>query len=72
MNAYSVNYNSTVAFWYSKYAGVKANPPGCIAAPSVHIGFPLWFFDRAQVDSLATAIFNTWQLPLIQESSSTD
>ena len=53
MKSWSVNYNSTVAFWYSKYASVQATPPGCIAAPSVHIGFPLWFFDRSQVDSLA-------------------
>jgi hypothetical protein len=72
MNAHSVVYNSTVAFWYTKYADVEASPPGCIAAPSVHIGFPLWFFDRAQVDSLSTAIFNVWQLPLVQDETSSD
>jgi hypothetical protein len=38
----------------------------------VHIGFPLWFFDRAQVDSLSTAIFNVWQLPLVQDETSSD
>ncbi|MCK4549308.1 MAG: hypothetical protein KAU49_04035 [Candidatus Krumholzibacteria bacterium] len=72
MNSWSVVFNSTVAFWYSKYAGVKASPAGCIAAPSVHIGFPLWFFDRAQVDSLSTAIFKTWQLPLVQDDFVSD
>ena len=66
MNSRSVVYNATVAFWYTKYADVQATPPACIAAPSVHIGFPLWFFDRAQVDSLSTAIFNVWQLPLVE------
>ncbi len=72
MNASSVNYNSTVAFWYSKYDKVKASPAGCIAAPSVHIGFPLWFFNREQVDSLATAIFNEWQLPLVADDFNSD
>jgi hypothetical protein len=65
--SYSLVYNSAVAFWYSKYAGIEAGPPGCVAAPSVHFGLPLWFFDREQVDSIATAIFNVWQLPLIDE-----
>ena len=72
MNSWSVVHNTTVAFWYSKYSGVKASPAGCIAAPSVHIGFPLWFFDRTQVDSLSTAIFNTWQLPLVQDDFISD
>ncbi len=72
MNSYSVVYNSTVAFWYTKYAEVQASQPGCIAAPSVHLGFPLWFFDRAQADSLATAVFNVWQLPLVQHETFSD
>jgi hypothetical protein len=72
MNSWSLVYQSTVAFWYSKYAEVKAIPDGCVAAPSVHFGFPLWFFDRTQVDSLATAIFKTWQLPLTTDGISTD
>ncbi len=67
MHARSLVYNSTVAFWHTRYAEVKASPPGCVAAPSLHIGFPLWFFDRAQVDSLATAVFNVWQIPLFQD-----
>jgi hypothetical protein len=68
MNAWSVVYNSSVAFWHTRYADVRATAPGCIAAPSVHIGFPLWFFDRDQVDSLATAIFTQWQLPLVESN----
>ncbi len=67
MSSWSLVYQSTVAFWYTKYAEVEAIPPGCVAAPSVHFGFPLWFFDREQVDSLSTAIFKTWQVPLMQD-----
>jgi len=66
MYSYSVVHESTVAFWHTRYAHVKASPPGCVAAPSVHFGFPLWFFDRAQVDSLAGAIFNVWQLETVE------
>ena len=66
MNYWSVVYNATIAFWYTKYAEVQASPEGCIAAPSVHLGFPLWFIDRAQADSLATSIFTVWQLPLVE------
>ena len=72
MNSWSVVHNATVAFWYSKYASVQASPPGCVAAPSVHIGFPLWFFNRAQVDSLATTIFHQWQLPLVEDEFTSD
>jgi hypothetical protein len=72
MNSHSVVYQSTVAFWYTKYAEIQASPPGCIAAPSVHIGFPLWFFNRDQVDSLATAIFTTWEIPLVTDDLLSD
>lgn len=67
MNTRSVVTDATVAFWYTRYADVEAMPPGCVAAPSVHLGFPLWFFNREQADSLATAIFHTWQLPLVED-----
>jgi hypothetical protein len=51
---------SVVAFWTTKYADVVAPVPGAIAAPSVHFGLPLWFFDRAQVDSIADVVFGEW------------
>jgi hypothetical protein len=70
--SFSVVSDASMAFWYSKYAEVKATPPGCIEAPSVHMGFPLWFFNREQADSLATAIFKVWQLPLIDEQTASD
>jgi len=56
-----------VAFWYSRHAHVNAGRPGCVAAPSVHFGFPLWFFDRLQADSAATAVFDVWQLETLSD-----
>ena len=52
--------NVTVAFWTTKHAGVTAPVDGAVAAPSVHFGVPLWFFNRAQVDSIADAVFTAW------------
>ncbi len=54
--------DQTVAFWTTKYADVCPMAEGAVAAPSVHFGFPLWYFDRAQVDSIATVIFQTWNI----------
>jgi len=50
----------TFAFWTTKYAHIRADFPGTVAAPSVHFGVPLWYFDRAQVDSIADVIFEMW------------
>ena len=72
MYSNSLVYNAAVAFWHTRYADVQASPPGCIGAPSVHIGFPLWFFNRSQADSLATAIFKVWQLPLVEDQLTSD
>jgi hypothetical protein len=54
--------NATVAFWTTKYASVVANAPGAVAAPSVQFGLPLYFFDRAQTDSIADVIFKEWHI----------
>ncbi|MDD3642252.1 MAG: hypothetical protein PHQ19_02150 [Candidatus Krumholzibacteria bacterium] len=64
MNTRSVLNEQPIAFWHTRYAGVVPSPPGCVAAPSVHFGMPLWYFNRAQVDSIARAIFNVWQIPV--------
>jgi len=52
--------NATVAFWTTKHADVTAPVPGAVAAPSVHFGLPLWYFNRAQVDSIADVVFSAW------------
>lgn len=56
----SVVDNATIAFWSTKYSSVIADAPGAFAAPNVHFGVPLWFFDRAEVDSIADVIFRAW------------
>jgi hypothetical protein len=54
----------TVAIWVNKYSHIVPDVTGgvAVAAPSVHLGFPLWFFDHDSADSLATVIFNEWQI----------
>jgi hypothetical protein len=59
-NAVSAVDKTVIAFWTTKYAGVVAPAPGAIAASSVHFGLPLWFFNRAQVDSIADVVFGEW------------
>jgi hypothetical protein len=57
---------TVIAFWTTKYADVAAPVPGAIAAPSVHFGLPLWFFNRAQVDSIADVVFGEWGIRVDQ------
>lgn len=59
-NATSVIDGETIAFWITSHADIVPPVPGGTAAPSIHCGFPLWFFDRAQADSLADAVFLEW------------
>jgi hypothetical protein len=54
--------NAVIAFWTTKYADVPPPVPGAVSAPSVQFGLPLWFFDRAEVDSIADAVFTEWQI----------
>jgi hypothetical protein len=51
-----------VALWVAKYDDVVpdvASGPA-VAAPSFHFGFPLWFFRRSSVDSIAAVVFDEW------------
>ena len=55
-------HRQSVALWLTKYASVDADGDGggCIPARSAHIGFELWFFERAGVNRLVDAIFDEW------------
>jgi len=52
----------TIALWVTRYEDIVPDTPGGIAAPSVHLGFPPWYFRRESVDSIAAAIFERWGL----------
>ncbi|HVO76614.1 MAG TPA: hypothetical protein VMT60_01390, partial [Candidatus Bathyarchaeia archaeon] len=53
--------NTAIALWLTKYQNVDPDGPGPgVAAPSVHFGFELWFFDRAEVNQLIDTIFALW------------
>lgn len=61
-SSFSLMDHSPIALWMSKYSDV-ASPSGTnVPARSVHFGVPLWYFDRAQVDSIASVIFEEWQI----------
>jgi hypothetical protein len=53
-----------VALWVTKHADVVPEVSGgnSVAAPSVHFGFPLWFFRPSAADSIADAIFDRWMI----------
>jgi hypothetical protein len=53
---------AVVAFWTTKYADVRPDIEGAVAAPCVHFGLPLWYFNRAQVNAIADVIFKEWQI----------
>lgn len=65
-NSYSVLNNQAIALWVTKYEDIIPDiPPEYeegVAAPSFHFGFPLWFFDRNQVDAIIDIIFDEWGL----------
>jgi hypothetical protein len=61
-NVLSAVNGDVVAFWTTKYQNIVADADGAVDAPSVHFGFPLWFFNRAQVDSITDVIFDEWNI----------
>jgi hypothetical protein len=58
--------NTAIALWLTKYENVDPDESGPgIAAPSVHFGFELWFFDRAEVNQLIDVIFTKWGIKAV-------
>lgn len=63
-NTLSAIDDCAVAIWISKYDDVVPDVGSgvAVAAPSLHFGLPLWFFNRAQVDSIIDVVFTEWQI----------
>ena len=58
--------NTAIALWLTKYQNVDPDESGPgVAAPSVHIGFELWFFNRAAVNQLIDVIFTKWGIKAV-------
>ena len=61
-NITSPLHHQAIAIWVTKYEDVlpevAAGP--AVAAPSVHMGFPLWFFDHDKANQIADVIFEEW------------
>jgi hypothetical protein len=58
----SVLNDCPVAIWISRYEDIvpEVTTGVAIAAPSLHFGFPLWFFRQTSADSIACALFDLW------------
>jgi hypothetical protein len=56
--------HAATGLWITKYDDVvpAAGSGIAVAAPSFHFGLPLWFFNRAQVDSIMDVVFDEWQI----------
>ena len=63
-NTTSALNRQAVGLWVTKYANVKPDPISgvAVAAPSIHLGFELWYFDRTQGRAIITAMFRKWQI----------
>jgi hypothetical protein len=65
-NSISPVNRSTIAIWLKKHANVVPDIPPesglAVAAPSVHFGIPLWFFDHEAVENIADVVFEEWQI----------
>ena len=50
-----------IALWLTKYQNVDPDDAGAgVAAPSVHFGFELWFFDHTTVKTIIDIVFDKW------------
>jgi hypothetical protein len=64
MNNLSPLDHQTIAIWVTKYRDVMPDVilGPAVAAPSAHMGFPLWFFDHDKANQIADVIFEEWGL----------
>ena len=62
INTKSAVDHTVIAFWSTVHADVVSDAPGTVAAASVHMGIPLWYFDHDGACALADAIFAEWQI----------
>jgi hypothetical protein len=63
-NTVSALNRQAVGLWITKYAHITPDPTAgvAVAAPSIHLGFELWYFDRAQGRAIINAMFSKWQI----------
>ena len=65
-NYYSALNATAVALWVTKYEDIIPDIPleyqQGVAAPSFHFGFPLWFFNRDQVDAIIDIVLSEWDV----------
>jgi hypothetical protein len=55
-------HNQAAALWVTKYANIvpEVSEGIAVAAPSLHLGFELWYFNRAQGTTMINTLFQRW------------
>ncbi len=63
-NSLSPLQNQTVALVLKKYGNIEpeVSEGVAVAANSFHFGFPLWFFDRGDINKIFDVIFTEWEI----------
>jgi hypothetical protein len=63
-NSLSPLNDQAIALWVTKYSHVKPDVASgiSVAAPSLHLGFELWYFNRTQGTRIVDAMFRKWQI----------
>jgi hypothetical protein len=61
-NTRSVLNDQVIALWLTKFAHITPEVESgvAVAAKSFHFGFPMWFFNRNEVDAIVDVIFTEW------------
>lgn len=60
MDEESVLNDAPIAVWSTAHSDVVADAPGAVAAPSLHLGFPPWFFNRDEMRKFSLVVFRMW------------
>jgi hypothetical protein len=60
----SALHNQPCALWVTKYSRIVPDVESglAVAAPSLHLGFELWYFNRTQGQAVVDAMFRRWQI----------
>jgi len=61
-NTGSVINDAVIAIWITKYEDIVPDVDAgiAVAAPSIHFGFPLWYFEHDKIEQIVEIIFDKW------------
>ena len=62
MDDASVLNDTPIAVWSTVHSHVVADAPRAVAAPSLHLGFPPWYFNRDEMREFSRVVFRMWNI----------